>query len=232
MKYKYLIIIAIIIAAAVFGSCGNSNSSPLTGNETLDKDASYAFGMTIGAEILENMLAGEIIPDVEEFLKGMNDIMLGKETKFDAEEAFGIIDFAISSLMQGQNEVAAQTERTFLAQNALNPGINITLSGLQYEVIVEGNGPKPSRTSIVQVHYEGRLIDGTLFDSSYSRQEPVEFALDEVISGWTEGLQLMNVGSVYRLFVPSDLGYGPYAWGPIPAYATLIFIVELLDIIQ
>jgi len=232
MKYKYHIILAILIATVVMGACGNNNSSPLAGNETLDKDASYAFGMTIGAEILENMLIGEIIPDADEFILGMSDIMKGRSTRFNQDEAFEIINLAISSLMQGQNDIAAQAERTFLAQNALNPGINITFSGLQYEVLVEGDGPKPSINSIVQVHYEGKLVDGTIFDSSYNRQEPVEFAVDEVISGWTEALQLMSVGSVYRLFIPSDLGYGSYAWGPIPAYATLIFVVELLDIIE
>jgi FKBP-type peptidyl-prolyl cis-trans isomerase len=126
-----------------------------------------------------------------------------------------------------------QAENDFLAENSKKPGINVTGSGLQYEVIREGNGPKPAATDTVRVHYEGTLTDGTVFDSSYSRGEPIEFPLDGVIPGWTEGLQLMGEGAKYRLVIPSDLGYGPQgAGGQIPPYATLIFEVELLNIVQ
>jgi len=119
----------------------------------------------------------------------------------------------------------------FLAENALREEVKVTDSGLQYEIIEAGNGPKPTATSTVRVHYEGTLIDGTVFDSSYNRGEPIEFPLNGVISGWTEGLQLMPVGSKYKLYIPYNLGYGERgAGGSIPPYATLVFTVELLEI--
>ncbi len=119
----------------------------------------------------------------------------------------------------------------FLAENAMREGVHTTESGLQYEVLVEGKGPKPTAEQTVKVHYEGTLIDGKVFDSSYERGEPIEFPLNGVIKGWTEGLQLMSVGSKYKLYIPYELGYGERGAGQsIPPYAALIFTVELLDI--
>lgn len=119
----------------------------------------------------------------------------------------------------------------FLEENKLRDGVKTTESGLQYEVLKQGKGPKPAATSTVKVHYEGTLIDGTVFDSSYQRGEPIEFPLNGVIRGWTEGLQLMPVGSKYKLFIPYDLAYGERGAGPtIPPFSTLIFTVELLEI--
>ncbi len=124
-----------------------------------------------------------------------------------------------------------QDGKDFLLANAKKPGIQTTASGLQYEVLREGSGPKPSATSTVEVHYEGRLINGQVFDSSYERNESISFPLNRVIRGWTEGLQLMPTGSKYRLFIPSELGYGARGAGAdIPPHATLIFDVELLGI--
>jgi FKBP-type peptidyl-prolyl cis-trans isomerase FklB len=126
-----------------------------------------------------------------------------------------------------------KAENTSLNKKKKKPGIHITDSGLQYEVRTEGNGPKHTASDTVRVHYEGSLTDGTVFDSSYSRGEPLELSLMGVIRGWTEGLQLMGVGSKYRLYIPSDMGYGPQGAGQqIPPYATLIFEIELLDIIH
>jgi FKBP-type peptidyl-prolyl cis-trans isomerase len=126
-----------------------------------------------------------------------------------------------------------QAEVEFLAENSLKSGITITASGLQYEVISEGTGPKPSSYDTVLVNYQGALPDGSVFDSSYSRGEPTELPLDRVIPGWTEGIQLMNVGSVYRFVIPSSLAYGEQGYpNVIPPYATLIFDVELIAINQ
>jgi len=118
----------------------------------------------------------------------------------------------------------------FLEENGKKEGVITTETGLQYEVVTKGDGPMPADTSRVTVHYEGKLIDGEVFDSSYDNGEPVSFALNGVIAGWTEGLQLMPVGSTYMLYVPSNLGYGPRATGPIPGNSVLIFKVELLSI--
>lgn len=119
----------------------------------------------------------------------------------------------------------------FLTENASAEGVSTTASGLQYKVIAQGEGQQPAATDQVLVHYEGKLVDGTVFDSSYDRGQPIGFGLNQVIPGWTEGLQLMNEGSKYELYIPSDLGYGARgAGGVIPPNATLIFTVELLKV--
>jgi FKBP-type peptidyl-prolyl cis-trans isomerase FkpA len=129
------------------------------------------------------------------------------------------------------SQTAKEKGEAFLQENAKKDGITTTASGLQYEVITEGDGKKPGATDTVQVHYRGTLLDGTEFDSSYKRGEPISFRLNQVIPGWTEGLQLMTVGSKYRLFIPSNLAYGSRgAGGVIGPDETLIFEVELLDV--
>ena len=136
----------------------------------------------------------------------------------------------IEYVMKVSGEAKAAGEQ-FLAENAKREGVKTTASGLQYEVLEATIGQKPKATDTVRVHYEGTLIDGTIFDSSYQRGEPIEFPLNGVIKGWTEGLQLMPVGSKYKLFIPYNLGYGERGAGAsIPPYATLIFTVELLEI--
>ena len=125
---------------------------------------------------------------------------------------------------------ASEEGTKFLEDNAQRPEVKTTASGLQYEVLTEGTGPKPTgSTARVTVHYEGRLINGTVFDSSYKRNQPASFGLNQVISGWTEGVQLMPQGSKYRFFIPSDMGYGSRGAGSIPPNSTLIFDVQLLQ---
>ena len=148
--------------------------------------------------------------------------------QFDMQSANQYVESVISRLKYGETQ--AEGEK-FLKENALRDGVKTTESGLQYEVLVQGKGPKPTAEQTVKVHYEGTLIDGTVFDSSYERGEPIEFPLNGVIKGWTEGLQLMPKGSKYKLYIPYELGYGERGAGQsIPPYATLIFTVELLDI--
>ena len=149
---------------------------------------------------------------------------------------------AFSTRMQAKQ--AAEFEETkrknaeegdkFLAENAKKPGVKTTASGLQYEVLTEGTGPKPKASDTVRVHYKGTLLDGETFDDSYARGEPVEFALAQVVPGWQEGLQLMPVGSKYKLWIPGKLGYGEQGTpgGPIGPNATLVFEVELLDVVN
>lgn len=149
-------------------------------------------------------------------------------TQFDMQSASQYVDKVISRLKYGDTKAAGEK---FLQENALRKEVKVTESGLQYEVLVQGKGKKPTAEQTVKVHYEGTLIDGTVFDSSYQRGEPIEFPLNGVIKGWTEGLQLMPVGSKYKLYIPYELGYGERGAGQsIPPYAALIFTVELLDI--
>jgi len=148
--------------------------------------------------------------------------------QFDFQSANAYVESAINNRKFGETKKEGEK---FLQENALREEVKVTESGLQYEVLVAGKGPKPTAEQTVKVHYEGTLIDGTIFDSSYQRGEPIEFPLNGVIKGWTEGLQLMPVGSKYKLYIPYHLGYGERGAGAsIPPYATLIFTVELLEI--
>jgi len=231
MKHSFLVILTVAFLC-FFSGCnagGKAGTGSSSSGETFDKDASYALGMNVGA----SLKGDKLYPNMEEFTQGIKDVLDDSKTRFTIEEAYQIFSEAFGSLSEERDMANKQAEIDFLAENSKKPGINITGSGLQYEVITAGNGPKPTASDTVRVHYEGALTDGTVFDSSYSRGEPIEFSLSDVIPGWTEGLQLMNTGSAYRLFIPSDLGYGSYgAGGQIPPYATLVFKVELLDIVR
>jgi len=228
MKNTFIIIF-VIFTVTFFGGCkGKTDSSQDKVN--FDKDASYALGLNIGSSLKDGMKNDHITPDFNELLKGLKDGLFGKEPRFSLDEARDKIETAFNTVTQGKNEKAMQNEIDFLADNAKKPGIQITQSGMQYEVLVQGNGPKPSKDSIVKVNYEGKLIDGTVFDGT--GEEPVIFPLNEVITGWSEGLQLMNAGSKYILYIPSEIGYGSQDYGPIPAYSTLIFTVEFISIVS
>jgi FKBP-type peptidyl-prolyl cis-trans isomerase len=230
MKIILTICAAVLFCATAFSGCGKNAGQPgSVGEATIDKDSSYAFGMNIGT----SMSRDNIVPDIDEFMQGIRDSLGGGKTRFTAEEAQIKLRTAFMELMEKQNEVQAQEETAFLAENSKKPGIVITPSGLQYEVISEGSGAKPAASDQVRVHYKGTLKDGTEFDSSYSGGEPVVFPLNGMIPGWTEGLQLMNAGSKYRLYIPSALGYGQNGSPPvIPPNAPLVFEVELIEIVK
>jgi len=223
MKKNILITAIFIVTLVLLGCKGKSVSSKKEQN--FDKDASYALGMNIGS----NMAADGIIPDPEQFLAGMKDVLTKGKTRYTEDEAIQIIQAAYSAMLEKRSSEAMQKGIDFLVENGKKPGIITTSSGLQYEVIKEGTGKKPSASDNVKVHYEGKLIDGDTFDSSYGG-DPIEFPLDQVISGWTEGVQLMSVGSKYKFYIPPELGYGAGGAGPIPPNSVLIFEVELLDI--
>lgn len=189
---------------------------------------SYALGMSLGHSLINS---GVKKIDVEKLMKGINDVMQGAKLDLTVEEA----QIAINEYFQKQQEQAAAINiaegKEFLENNAKRPEVTTTESGLQYEVITMGNGEKPAATDKVKVHYHGTLLDGTVFDSSVRRGQPASFGVNQVIAGWVEALQLMPVGSKWKLFIPSQLAYGQHGAGEhIGPHATLIFEVELLDI--
>ena len=191
-------------------------------------------GEQIGKTIREQEptgLVGEPALDTRfELVKqGFYDGMVDNDVHFSQQTAGEYVQNTINRIKYGDTK--GEGER-FLEANKLKEGVQVTESGLQYEVIKMGNGKRPTVSDKVKVHYHGTLIDGTVFDSSVERGEPAEFGLTQVISGWTEGLQLMPVGSKFRFYIPQELGYGERATGKIPPYSTLIFDVELLDIVK
>ena len=192
-----------------------------------------SMGKSIGKAIREQEPVGLLgIPGLEtnfDLIKqGFVNGLYNYTEQFDMQSAGAYVESVVARLRYGQTKEEGEK---FLAENKLRDGVKTTESGLQYEVIREGKGKKPTAESTVKVHYEGTLIDGTVFDSSYQRGEPIEFPLSGVIQGWTEGLQLMPVGSKYKLYIPSELGYGERGAGQsIPPYSALIFTVELLEI--
>lgn len=193
----------------------------------------YSIGYMNGRSSLEQ------IPDldVETFLRAFRDAYTSKQSLLTADESASAINRYKQQrlvLLEAEMEKLARENAAigaeFLKRNAQNEGVVTTASGLQYRVITEGKGRKPVATDMVRVNYEGAFIDGSVFDSSYSRNEPAVFQLDSVIAGWTEGLQLMNVGAVYEFFVPAEMAYGEAGAGPIPPNSVLQFRIEMLGI--
>jgi FKBP-type peptidyl-prolyl cis-trans isomerase len=189
---------------------------------------SYAFGMVIGSDLQPSGLDF----NYSAFAEGVRASMK-KETKITHDEAVEIVRAAFETAMTARAEENRNSELKFLAENGEKPGVTTTPSGLQYEVLKEGSGESPASIDTVRVNYEGSLTDGSVFDGNEGQGAPAEFPLDRVIPGWTEGIQLMNVGSVYRFYIPSRLAYGEQGAAPvIPPNSTLIFTVELLEVIK
>jgi FKBP-type peptidyl-prolyl cis-trans isomerase len=190
-------------------------------------DLSYSLGMLLGANLKSSGL--DVTP--EAFLEGLKDAMGGKAPKYTDAQAQAAVQLALQAVAAKKSAANLAAGKVFLADNGKKPGIASTASGLQYQVLTKGTGAKPKASDTVKVNYEGKLLDGTVFDSSYARNEPAVFPLSGVIPGWTEGVQLMPVGSKFRFFVPSELAYGEQGAGnDVAPNSVLVFEVELLSI--
>ena len=238
MRKTILIIAAIgtIFVSAVAKDKKIKNAPVIVPVNVLTNDVdsmSYALGMNVGTDFAKNLKG---IPggksNIDLLIKGFTVAMKGDSTLINPVVATEFFKNYIAKAQAKDTEVKKAAGEKYLAENKTKEGVQSTASGLQYQVLVAKDGPKPNATDTVKVHYTGTLIDGTKFDSSVDRGEPISFPLNQVIPGWTEGVQLMSVGSKYKFFIPYALGYGEKGAGngAIPGYSTLIFEVELLDI--
>ena len=197
---------------------------------------SYALGLGIGRQLAQ---MGATSLSIDDFATAIKDVLAGAELKVSDQEAQTLVqEFFRKQEEKANAEMAEKGKKAkdegeqYLADNAMKEGVVTLPSGLQYKVLSEGNGKKPKATDKVKCHYEGFLVDGTVFDSSIRRGEPAVFPLNQVIAGWTEGLQLMQEGAKYRFFIPYHLGYGEHGAGAsIPPYAALVFDVELIEVL-
>ncbi|MEK5770637.1 FKBP-type peptidyl-prolyl cis-trans isomerase [Acinetobacter variabilis] len=229
MKIQISLMVLLLSSGSLFAKEINNTSSEA-------EKIGYSFGYLMGrsnADTLKDL-------DLDAFSQGLKTAAAGQKSSLSDEEMTQVLtqykrqsDAKELIVLKQKAEENAKAGKAFLQENAKKPGIKTTKSGLQYLVLKEGKGKSPSANSNVRVHYEGRLIDGTVFDSSIARQQPVDFRTTQVITGWTEGLQLMKVGAKYRFFIPADLAYGQIGSGDIiEPNSTLIFDIELLEIIK
>ncbi|MFM8433397.1 MAG: FKBP-type peptidyl-prolyl cis-trans isomerase, partial [Bacteroidota bacterium] len=221
----------VVLSLMVIGtSCKTGSSSGPKELKSLSDSVAYSIGVSIGLNMKKDDL-GSL--DLELLKAGMADAMKGDSSELINQfEAQGVIQTYLAQKQKEKSTANSAESTKFLENNKKKNGVTTTASGLQYEVIKQGTGPKPTAEDTVRTHYHGTLIDGTVFDSSVERGEPAEFPVGAVIKGWTEALQLMPVGSKYRLYIPSDLAYGERSAGPkIGPGSTLIFDVELLEIV-
>jgi len=225
MKKIYFLIL-VFFGAVVFVAAAGIAEEAERGNARADM--SYAFGMAIADDLMNAGLEF----NYDALIRGLRDVVENRNTLFSMEEAFDKIDNAFAAAQAEITEQYIAEAEAFLAANGSRPGVVVTPSGLQFELISEGSGEMPVISDTVLVHYQGADIYGNIFDSTYDYGEPVEIPLDRVIPGWSEGLRMMREGSKARLFIPPDLAYGERgAGGVIAPYAVVVFEVELIEIL-
>jgi FKBP-type peptidyl-prolyl cis-trans isomerase len=224
MNMNKKIVFTVAVLVLVFSGARRGFAEPAV----LDEDTSYALGMYMASQFSFPGLRY----NYQAFMEGFKAFTEAEETRLSMETAIEKINAWFAKYSREQAEANLAEGNAFLLENKGKRGVATTSSGLQYEVITGGSGPKPGPADKVRVNYEGTFLDGTVFDSSYNRGSPAEFSLSGVIRGWTEGIQLMSVGSEYRFFIPANLAYGETGNQGIPPNAVLIFRVELLSIIR
>jgi len=231
MQIKSLIV-TLVAGSLAFASCNTFKSSKIE-LKTLADSAAYAIGTDIGNNITKNLPTAPGGKDLNQqlILAAFSDALNGKTSQIPADKVQSITQnyFVKQQAMEGAKNIEAG--KKFLDENGKRSGVKTTASGLQYEILKEGTGVKPLATDTVKVHYHGTTIEGKVFDSSVDRKEPATFAVNQVIPGWTEALEMMSVGSKWKIYVPSALAYGERGAGAdIKPNATLVFEVELLEI--
>lgn len=227
MKAKNLLLT--LAVGALAASCNSGSMTQTTANlKTATDTASYYLGFMYGTGMQRMGLKDA---NMEALVAGMNTAFQGKETEANPQAMEMYLNNYFQQMAMKQAEANLEKGQKFLAENAKKDGVKELVDGIQYKIIKEGNGAKPAETDVVKVHYKGTLIDGTEFDSSIKRGEPAEFPLNRVISGWTKSLKEMPVGSKWEIYIPADQAYGQRGSGPIGPNETLIFEVELLDIV-
>lgn len=221
---RQLVIITAVAAVAFVAGCSKKL-------DTDKKKASYAIGQQIGQNLKNQNI--EIDPDA--VAMAIADASAGKESKLTKEQVQEAMGKLQEATMKKQQEIAETNKKAgqeFLDKNKTAQGVQTTKSGLQYQVVTEGTGKVPTKDDVIKAHYKGTLVTGEQFDSSYDRGQPAEFPVGGVIPGWTEALQMMKVGSKFKLWIPPELAYGPAARPGIPANSVLAFEVELLEIVK
>ena len=239
-KFTSILSVLIVASALMFTGC-NSNSGSVSTDVSLESNidsVSYSLGYQIAAMSLKRQGMTDINPEI--FASGLKTALSEEDSSklSDAEMQQVVQAYQMQAQQKAQKKQQQEAQQNkkegeqFLAENKNNEGVQVTDSGLQYKVLEEGSGVSPDSSDRVRVHYEGTLLDGEKFDSSYDRGEPVEFPLNQVIPGWTEGVQLMKEGAKYKFWIPGELGYGPNPrpGGPIGPNETLVFEVELLKV--
>lgn len=230
MKKFAIVIIAASAAVMAISSCAGTyqkgDRMPETTTAQIDT-ISYALGMYYGKMVTSSPF-GEL--NLNQMKKGFKDVLNEEETMLEEQDIVMLIQSYLRDRMAYESERSLEEGEKFLAANKEKEGVVETESGLQYKIEVEGAGISPEETDTVEVNYEGRLIDGTVFDSSYDRGESVKFSLNRVIKGWTEGLTYAKEGGKIQLYIPAELGYGQRGTGPVPGNSTLIFDIELVKV--
>ncbi len=233
MQLKSLAL-SVVAGSMILASCNTSKTSKVE-LKTLADSAAYAIGVDLGNNIKKNLPEAPGGKDLNQeiILAAFTQALNGQPAQIAEEQVNSVTQSYFMKMQAAEGEKNKESGVKFMEENGKRTEVKTTASGLQYEVLKEGNGPKPAAEDKVKVHYHGTTIEGKVFDSSVDRGEPVEFGLNQVIKGWTEGLQLMSVGSKYKLYIPSELAYGENAAGPeIKPNSTLVFEVELLEIVK